>query len=109
MFEKNLSRSLLYLALLALLSACDAGEIIHSATGGAFDDDKFNTDNGFYVHIKADLEVIETGEPLNFDYVISCYNREVPGSFSGILMPKILFKATSTGAAISIVPPERYC
>jgi len=95
--------------LLALLTGCGVKQDNDSATLSAFDEDKFTTDRGFYVHIKADLEVIKTGENLNFDYVISCYNREVIGSFSGILKPKIMFKATSTGEAVAIVPPEHYC
>ena len=70
---------------------------------------KAEPETGFYVHIKADFEVIETGEALNFDYVMSCYNREVPGSFAGVLKPKTIFKPTSTGAAIAIFPPEHYC
>jgi len=95
--------------LLALLSGCGVKQDNDSATRSAFDDDNLTTDRGFYVHIKAELEVIKTGENLNFDYVISCYNREVRGSFSGILKPKIMFKATSTGEAVAIVPPEHYC
>ena len=53
-----------------------------------------------YFHIRADYELIETGEPLNFDYVLSCRGYPFPSS---------LFKATSTGAAIAIAQPEEYC
>jgi len=94
----------------AALPGCDLLDNPESSNPhSAFDDDKLTSDRGFYIHIKADLEVIKTGENLNFDYVISCYNREVRGSFSGILKPKIMFKATSTGEAVAIVPPEHYC
>ena len=95
----------------AAVSACDlpleSGK--PSKSSNVYDDDKLTQDNGFYVHIKANFEVIKTGEVLDFDYVISCYNREVPGSFHGVLKPKVMFKATSTGEAMAIVPPERYC
>ena len=95
---------------MALLTGCEVSQDnTDKSTRSAFDDDKLTTDSGFYIHIKADLEVIKTGETLNFDYVISCYNREVIGSFSGILKPKIMFKATSSGEAVAIVPPEHYC
>jgi len=70
---------------------CGASQENDKATRSAFDEDKFTTDRGFYIHIKADFEVIKTGENLNFDYVISCYNREVRGE------------------AVAIVPPEHYC
>lgn len=94
----------------AALSGCNFQDKSESSKPySAFDDDKFTSDRGFYIHIKADLEVTKTGENLNFDYVISCYNREVRGSFSGILKPKIMFKATATGEAVAIVPPEHYC
>ena len=53
-----------------------------------------------YFHIRADYELIETGEPLNFDYVLSCRGYPFPSS---------LFQATSTGAAIAIAQPEEYC
>ena len=109
MIEKLLKSKLSSVAVLALLMGCGVSQDNDTATRSAFDDDKFTTDRGFYIHIKADLEVIKTGENLNFDYVISCYNREVRGSFSGILKPKIMFKATSTGEAVAIVPPEHYC
>jgi len=108
----NVGLKLLYVSFLALLTGCGGSQDNDKATSGAFDEDKFTTDRGFYIHIKADLEVIKTGENLNFDYVIyviSCYNREVRGSFSGILKPKIMFKAISTGEAVAIVPPEHYC
>jgi len=46
---------------------------------------------------------------LKFDYVISCYNANVGGSFHRVLKPKIMFKATASGEAMAIFPPERYC
>lgn len=95
----------------SVLTACDVGGQgeTSSKRSSVYDDAKLTTDRGFYVHIKADFEVVKTGEAINFDYVISCYNREVPGSFHGVLKPKIMFKATSTGEAMAIVPPEHYC
>jgi hypothetical protein len=65
--------------------------------------------NSVYFRIQADYELIETGEALNFDFIVSCYNREVTGSFHGILKPTTMFKATSTGAAVAISPPQHYC
>ena len=96
----------------SLLLGCDRDvqdQAPPSSRSSVYDDAKLTKDNGFYVHIKAVFEVIKTDEVLDFDYVISCYNREVPGSFHGILKPKIMFKATSSGEAMAIVPPEHYC
>ncbi len=66
-------------------------------------------DNGVFYRVQAKYELQETGEPINFDFVVSCYNRDVPGSFHGIQFPEVMFHATSTGAAITIAPEEHYC
>ena len=103
-------KNIILTALCLALVGCDISLSADTAeTRSVHDDANLTKDNGFYVHIKADFEVIKTGESLNFDYVISCYNREAPGSFHGILKPAIMFKATSTGEAIAIVPPRHYC
>lgn len=64
---------------------------------------------GVFYRIEAQYTVIETNEPIDFDYVMSCYNRDVPGSFHGILKPITMFKATREGQAIAIAPPQHYC
>ena len=58
------------------------------------------TSKGVYYHINAEYELIETGEPVKFDYVLSC---------QGFSFPSNLFYATSAGAAIAIAHPEEYC
>ena len=62
-----------------------------------------------FYRIQADYELIETGEPLSFNYVVTCYNADVPGSFSGVMRPSTMFKATSTGSAVSVTHMDHYC
>lgn len=54
---------------------------------------------GLFFRIQANYELVETGEPLNFDFIVRC---------NGVF-PTTLFKATTTGAAVAISPPEHYC
>jgi len=68
-----------------------------------------NTVPNVFYRIQASYEVIETEEAIDFDYIVSCYNDEVPGSFKGVLVPRNMFMATSTGQAIAISPPNHYC
>jgi len=56
-----------------------------------------------------DLELIETGEPINFDYMVRCTNIDVPGSFHPIISGQTHFKALSTGAAVAVSAPHHYC
>ena len=91
--------------LLLSLAACSRGSD-SSARDNA--DSSLPAQSIFY-HIQAAYEVIETGEYIAFDYIMSCFNDEVPGSFKGVLKPRNMFKATSTGAAIAISPPKHYC
>lgn len=63
----------------------------------------------YFFHIQASYEIISTGELIDFDFIQSCYNRDVVGSFHGIVKPVTMFKATFDGGAIGITPPQRYC
>lgn len=62
-----------------------------------------------FYRIQASYEVIETGEAIDFDYTVSCYNQDTPGSFQGIIWPKTIFAATKTGQALAIAVPDYYC
>lgn len=64
--------------------------------------------DAMFTRIEASYEVIETGEQIDFDYVVSAYNRDIAGSFSGVYTPQVMFKATSNGAVIAIDPPRYY-
>ena len=92
-----------------MLCACEKPDAKSAKQKSLHSQDTRDVYGGVYYRIQADYELIETGEPLNFDFIISCYNREVPGSFNGVLKPTTMFKATSTGAAIAISPPKFYC
>ena len=92
-----------------ILGACEKIDTKSVKNNSLHSQDTRDAYGGVYYRIQADYELIETGEPLNFDFIISCYNREVPGSFNGVLKPTTMFKATSTGAAIAISPPKAYC
>lgn len=98
-----------FLLFAVILSACEKPNTKSVKNNSIHSQDTRDAYGGVYYRIQADYELIETGEPLNFDFIISCYNREVPGSFNGILKPRTMFKATSTGAAIAISPPKHYC
>jgi len=108
---KNVNFLGLILLFATLAHGCTDGSGKSSKAGqsSSHSQDKRDDYGGVYFRIQADYEVIETGEPLNFDFIVSCYNREVPGSFHGILKPTTMFKATSNGAAVAISPLKRYC
>jgi len=99
--RRALGKSLIGMTVLTVLSGCDLGDNAkkQSRHGSLFDDAAFETNRGFFIHIKADFEIVKTGELLKFDYVISCYNANVGGSFHRVLKPKIMFKATASGEA----------
>ena len=94
---------------LLLLSCGNANEADSQKQRKLFDADNLEDAVGFFYRIEASYEVIETGEAIDFDYVVSCYNRDLPGSFHGILWPRTMFKATNTGEAVAIAVPEYYC
>lgn len=84
-----------------LLVGCGDGRASHGAK--SLDKAKAN----FY-RIQASYELIETGEQINFDYEVSAYNRDVVGSYSGVLFPHVMFQKTPSGQAIAIDPPRYY-
>ena len=64
-------------------------------------------DADFY-RIQASYEMVDTGEKIEFDYMVSAYNRDVIGSYSGVIFPEVMFKKTSDGGAIAIEAPSHY-
>lgn len=64
---------------------------------------------GAFYSANAKYEIIESGELIEFDFVQSCYNKEMVGSFAGVLSPPNLFKATQEGHAIAIRMPIHFC
>ncbi len=64
---------------------------------------------GAFYHTIAKYEIIETGEIIEFDFVTSCFNRDMVGSFSAVINPPNLFKATRDGGAIGIKLSGTYC
>ena len=64
---------------------------------------------GAAYRIQMDLELKETGEPINFDYMVRCANIDVPGSFHPIISGQTHFMALSTGAAVAVSAPHHYC
>lgn len=66
-------------------------------------------EQGAAYRIQLDLELIETGAPINFDYMVRCTNIDVPGSFHPIIKGETHFIALSTGAAIAASAPHHYC
>ena len=64
---------------------------------------------GAAYRIQMDLELIETDELINFDYMVRCVNIDVPGSFHPIISGQTHFKALTTGAAVAISAPHHYC
>ena len=64
---------------------------------------------GAAYRIQMDLELKETGEAINFDYMVRCANIDVPGSFHPIISGQTHFMALSTGAAVAVSAPHHYC
>lgn len=94
--------SLVFMTLsVLLLACCGDGRASHGAK--SLDKAKAN----FY-RIQASYELIETGEQINFDYQVSAYNRDVVGSYSGVLFPHVMFEKSPSGQAIAIDPPRYY-
>lgn len=62
----------------------------------------FNQPGVFY-RMEAEFEWLETGERLNFDYVVSCFNHETSGSYAPSLLPASYFLPTRTGEALQIM------
>ena len=81
--------------------------LLLSACRNTTDNEK--SKNNVYYRIQASYEYVETEEIIDFDFVVSCYNRDVPGSFQGVAKPRVIFKALQDGSAISLVPQEHYC
>ena len=61
---------------------------------------------GAAYRIQMDLELKETGEPINFDYMVRCANIDVPGSFHPIISGQTHFMALSTGACLLYTSPS---
>lgn len=97
---------ILTLGFAVLLTACGQSDKNIAATSSK---NGSNVPGSVFYRIEASYEIIETGEYIHFDYIMSCYNDEVPGSFKGVLIPRNMFKATSAGGAIAISPPKHYC
>lgn len=118
---KYLGKTLSSLALLALLAGCGnpASDVKTSqnteVSQEAAPADKTGLEKitegrpTVAYRIQADYELIETGEPINFDYMVRCTNIDVPGSFHPVISGETSFKALSTGAAVSIAAPFHYC
>lgn len=89
---KKFNEILLFLALFFGLSACDD-------SSGAPELDLT------YYRIFADYTVKDTGENIVFDYVVVCGGHAIPEAFY-THSPHLMFKATSTGEAVSVRSPR---
>lgn len=63
---------------------------------------------GVFWRIEASYRVKETGERLDFNYVVSAFNRDVVGSYSGVFFPKVVFKKTKNNAVLAVDAPIYY-
>lgn len=100
---------ILALTVLALMfaSGCVDGPPVSQSDkpklgGGTVQDATIFNQPGVFYRVEASYEYLPTGEIIAFDYVASCFNREVRGSFAGELLPLAMYKPTSTGGAIGI-------
>lgn len=63
---------------------------------------------GVFWRVEASYRVKETGERLDFNYVVSAFNRDVVGSYSGEFFPKVVFKKTKNNAVLAVDAPVYY-
>lgn len=108
----SLNQALSCVALLTLLSGCGEAEIKKTTKHV----EKLDTyekligeSHGAAYRIQLDLELKDTGEAINFDYMVRCANIDVPGSLHPIISGQTHFKALSTGAAVAVSAPHHYC
>ena len=63
---------------------------------------------GVFWRVEASYRVKDTGERLDFNYVVSAFNRDVVGSYSGEFFPKVVFKKTKNNAVLAVDAPIYY-
>ena len=88
-----------------LLAGCDSGDKKRYSWGAR----NLDQANALFIRIQASYEVIKTGEIVEFDYIMSCYNAEVRGSFRGVEHPSTMYKMTKDRAVLSVTHPNHYC
>ena len=88
-----------------LLTGCDSGDKKRYSWGAR----NLDQANALFIRIQASYEVIKTGEIVEFDYIMSCYNAEVRGSFRGVEHPSTMYKMTKDRAVLSVTHPNHYC
>src|SRR6267154_4786615 len=97
-------RKFIVLGLVALAVVVLAG-ITQLMSGSTRVEQTYSKDAGYFYRFRASLEVKETGEQLDFDYVVACNIRLTRWRDGGLsddttFSPRLMVKATAAGQAV---------